>query len=67
VIHLLDVKDNKVYVEMGGGCHGCGMARMTLKAGVEAMILEEFPEITEVIDQTDHDMGHTPFFERNEE
>src|SRR3712207_4428419 len=25
-VELLDVKENKVYVRMGGGCQGCGMA-----------------------------------------
>ena len=61
-IGLIEVKDNKVYIEMGGGCVGCGMARMTLKGGVEAMLMEELPQITEVIDNTDHTQGDNPFF-----
>ena len=61
-ISLLDVRENKVYVEMGGGCQGCGAAQMTLKAGVEAMLMEELPQIIEVIDETDHGSGDNPYF-----
>jgi Fe/S biogenesis protein NfuA len=61
-ISLVDVKDNKVFVEMGGGCQGCGAANMTLKAGIEAILLEEVPEISAVIDTTDHSHGDNPYF-----
>lgn len=61
-ISLVDVKDSKVYVEMGGGCQGCGAANMTLKAGIEAILLEEVPEITAVVDTTDHATGDNPYF-----
>ena len=33
---------------------------MTLKAGIERMIFEELPEVTEVLDTTDHGVGHEP-------
>jgi Fe/S biogenesis protein NfuA len=61
-INLIEVKDRKVYVEMGGGCQGCGAAMMTLKAGVERMLKEEIPEIEEVLDQTDHTAGSNPYY-----
>ena len=61
-ISLVDVKDSKVFVEMGGGCQGCGAANMTLKAGIEAILLEEVPEITAVVDTTDHAHGDNPYF-----
>ncbi len=32
-IELIDVKDNTVYIQMSGGCQGCGRADVTLKAG----------------------------------
>jgi len=51
---LLSVKDNKVYLQMGGGRQGCEAADITLKAGIERMIKEEIPEIHEVLDTTDH-------------
>ena len=34
-VQLIDVKDNKVYLQMGGGCQGCGAADITLKSGIE--------------------------------
>jgi len=50
------------YVTMGGGCQGCGLATMTLREGIKAQILERIPEITEVLDDTDHAAGTNPFF-----
>lgn len=61
-INLHGVKDNKVYVSFGGGCHGCGMVNVTLKNGVEARIKELIPEIEEVVDTTDHSGGMNPFY-----
>lgn len=61
-IGLVGVKDNKVYLTFGGGCHGCGMVDMTLKHGVEARIRELIPEVAEVIDTTDHSTGENPFY-----
>jgi len=61
-INLHGVKDNKVYLSFGGGCHGCGMVNVTLKNGVEARIKELIPEIEEVIDTTDHTSGMNPFY-----
>ncbi len=61
MIRLVDVRDNKVYVAFGGGCHGCGMVDVTLKHGVEARIREVIPEIEEVIDVTDHRRGRNPY------
>lgn len=63
MIELLDVRNNNVYVWMGGGCQGCRMANITLKNGVEAMLKEELPQILRVIDQTDHAEGENPFYQ----
>jgi Fe/S biogenesis protein NfuA len=60
---LLDVKDDIAYVALGGGCQGCGMADVTLKQGIEALITEEVPGISRVIDQTDHASGSNPFYQ----
>lgn len=53
-VELVDVDNNKVYVRLQGGCKGCAGARATLKGGIERIIREKFPEITEVVDVTDH-------------
>lgn len=61
-IELLNVEDEAIYIHMGGGCQGCGMANVTLKHGIEAMIQEAFPEIKHVIDTTDHAAGDNPYY-----
>ena len=61
-VELLDVRDNTVYLQMGGGCQGCGAADITLKAGIERLIKEEIPEITEVLDTPDHGAGQNPYY-----
>lgn len=61
-IELIDVQDTTVYIRMSGGCQGCGAADVTLKSGIERMILEEVPEVTEVLDTTDHASGVNPFY-----
>ncbi len=62
MVSLIDVKDNIVYIQMGGGCQGCGAADITLKAGIERMIREEIPEVVEVLDATDHAAGKNPYY-----
>jgi Fe/S biogenesis protein NfuA len=62
-VTLVDVRDNSVYVQLGGGCQGCGMANVTLKQGIERMLKESFPEITDVVDVTDHARGASPYYQ----
>jgi Fe/S biogenesis protein NfuA len=61
-VELIDVKDDTVYLQMGGGCQGCGAADITLKAGIERLIKEEIPEIKEILDTTDHASGTNPYY-----
>jgi len=60
---LVAVEDSIAYLRMGGGCQGCGMAAVTLSQGIEVAILDTVPEITEVIDVTDHASGDNPYYE----
>ena len=66
-IDLLDVTDDSIYIHMGGGCQGCGMANVTLKHGIEGMIQEHFPEIKNIIDTTDHAAGDNPYYQPSKE
>ena len=59
---LVGVDGDKVLISMGGGCQGCAMSMMTLREGITAMIKEALPEVSEVIDVTDHDAGENPFY-----
>ena len=62
-VSLLDVKDEVAYIQLGGGCQGCGMATVTLGQGIEVAITEAVPEIARVVDVTDHAVGTNPYFE----
>lgn len=61
-ITLVDVRDDAVFLEMSGGCQGCGMARVTLRQGVERMLRQAIPEIGEIVDVTDHAAGENPYY-----
>ena len=62
-VTLLGVKDDVVYIGLGGGCQGCGMADVTLKQGIEVMIRKAVPEIRQIIDTTDHAGGTNPYYQ----
>jgi Fe-S cluster biogenesis protein NfuA len=62
VVTLLDVSNNAIFLEFGGGCQGCGMVSVTLKYGVERTIREEVPEVGEILDTTDHAAGRNPYY-----
>ena len=38
-VQLIDVKENKVYLQMGGGCQGCGAADVTKRRRVATIRL----------------------------
>ena len=61
-VDLVGVEGGNAMISFGGGCQGCGMVDVTLKEGIEVMITEEVPEITTVIDMTDHEAGTNPFY-----
>ena len=54
--------DDSVVVTMGGGCQGCAMSQATLSDGIKRAIMEAIPEVTDVIDVTDHEAGENPYF-----
>jgi len=59
---LVGVEGPAAYVTMGGGCQGCSMSAATLQEGIQRAILDAIPEITEVIDATDHQQGENPYY-----
>ena len=61
-VELIDVQDAVVMVRMAGGCQGCGMADVTLRQGIEAMLQQHVPEVRGVVDITDHTAGSNPYF-----
>lgn len=59
---LKGVDGDRVFVTMGGGCQGCSISSLTLRANIAKTIREHFPQVTEVVDVTDHDAGENPFY-----
>jgi len=49
-VELLEVTDDFIVkVRLTGACHGCPFSMMTLKAGIEEAIRNEFPEMKQLI------------------
>jgi len=59
---LTAIEDDKAYIQFGGGCQGCGMAKQTLSQGMQTQITTAFPEINQVLDATDHESGDNPYY-----
>lgn len=60
---LVSVDGTIAYLRLYGGCQGCGLAQVTLKQGIEKIILESIPELTQVVDVTDHASGDNPYYQ----
>jgi Fe-S cluster biogenesis protein NfuA len=49
-VELVDVGDDGVVkVKLVGACHGCPMAQMTLKNGIEKFLKQQVPGIQSVV------------------
>jgi Fe/S biogenesis protein NfuA len=55
--------DGTVFVQLSGGCQGCGMASVTLTQGIEVSLKELVPEVQRVVDTTDHASGENPYYQ----
>lgn len=60
---LVSVDGTVVFLRLSGGCQGCGMAQVTLRQGIERILRESIPEITEIVDVTDHSSGEDPYYQ----
>ena len=65
VAEVVAVEEGTVYVRLGGGCQGCGMATVTLSQGIESTLRQMVPEVTSVVDVTDHANGANPYYEQS--
>ena len=61
-VSLVAIEGSRVVLSFGGGCQGCGMVDVTLKNGVSAELQQQIPEISEVVDVTDHSAGENPYY-----
>lgn len=48
-VEFVDVNDGVVSVRLQGACGSCPMSTMTLKMGIEKLIMEKIPEVREVV------------------
>ena len=60
---LVSVDGTIAYLKLMGGCQGCGMAQVTLRQGIERILLEAIPDLSGVIDVTDHASGTDPYYQ----
>jgi len=58
----IDEEGGVAYLRLSGGCQGCAMSRMTLTQGIETSLRDEVPEVTRVVDVTDHGSGDNPYY-----
>lgn len=49
-------------LKFGGGCQGCSAVDVTLRQGVEVSLKQQIPELTQVIDETDHSYTANAFY-----
>lgn len=61
-VELKDIQGSVVFVTLAGGCQGCASASFTLRYGIEQLLRERVPEVTDVVDVTDHGAGENPYF-----
>jgi Fe-S cluster biogenesis protein NfuA len=62
LIELVEIRAGSACLRLTGGCQGCAMAHVTLRQGVEVILKQQIPELTHVIDVTDHAAGRKPYF-----
>lgn len=62
-VTLMEITDdNLAILQFGGGCNGCSMVDVTLKAGIEKELLLKFPELKGVRDLTEHQRGEHSYY-----
>jgi len=60
-VEIVDIDNDKLFVRLQGGCQGCSSSKATLKDGIQTLVKQNFPNITEVVDLTDHVSGENPY------
>ncbi len=50
-------------LKFGGGCQGCSAVDVTLREGVEVQLKQQIPELTQVVDETDHSQTENAYYQ----
>lgn len=61
VVNFIDFQDGELTLEMSGACSGCAMSSMTLKMGIESIMLQMVPEVTSIVGVDDPNSGVDPY------
>ncbi len=66
-VQLLELIDEEgigltAVLKFGGGCQGCSAVDMTLRQGVEVQLKQQIPELTQVVDDTDHTRTENAYY-----
>lgn len=61
-VGVADLRDGVLGLRMSGGCQGCAASAATLHDAVARMIHAAVPEITRIVDVTDHAAGTNPYY-----
>jgi Fe-S cluster biogenesis protein NfuA len=61
-VTVAGVDDGWIRVRLEGGCQGCSLAEVTLRQGIEPVLRARLPQLTGVVDVTEHEAGTEPFF-----
>ena len=66
-VQLLELIDEEgigltAVLKFGGGCQGCSAVDMTLRQGVEVQLKQQIPELTQVVDETDHTRTENAYY-----
>lgn len=63
LIEIIEDDAGKTAVlKFGGGCQGCSAVDVTLRQGVEVQLKQQIPELTQVIDETDHTRTENAYY-----
>jgi Fe/S biogenesis protein NfuA len=63
MVSLVEVTSgSQAVLQFGGGCQGCSAVDITLRSSVETTLLEQVPELTGVIDHTDHTVTDNAYY-----
>ncbi|OOS24170.1 Fe-S biogenesis protein NfuA [Moraxella pluranimalium] len=65
-VELLEVIEDEAgltaVLKFGGGCQGCSAVDVTLRQGVEVQLKQSIPELTQVVDSTDHSVSDNAYY-----
>ena len=61
-VSVAGVAGGWIRVRLEGGCQGCSLAEVTLRQGIEPVLRARLPEMTGLVDVTEHEAGTEPFF-----